>query len=357
MEMVKTDMPDLQRRLKTVSRSMYLSFAVLPRALRAPMGLAYLLCRAADTIADGTLLPVIERRQWLSHYRNLFQNFPFQLEPSEELCNEMTTVKFTDDTADQALLQNLSDCFRELARQPRTDQALIGNVVRAVVEGMELDLQAFDDESAPKSLSTWNDFERYIRLIGGEPGRFWAEMSLAHVAGLLSTQREKWIQSGVNLGAGLQMVNILRDVPADLKRGRCYIPQELLTNHRLTVDQIAPPMADDEKAAPVAIIPHLIEDQFRALYTDLIELARKKLLSGLDYLNEIPRRYWGLRAAVAWPMLIGLETLKRLQESPSILNSRERVKVSRKEIYGLLLTTAPLLPFQRWIENKARSIN
>ena len=43
----------LTETLKGVSRSFYLTIRVLPKDLREPVGLAYLLARAADTIADG----------------------------------------------------------------------------------------------------------------------------------------------------------------------------------------------------------------------------------------------------------------------------------------------------------------
>ena len=50
--------------LKQVSRSFYLSVAVLPAAVRPTIGLAYLFARAADTIADTRL---IERRALIVH--------------------------------------------------------------------------------------------------------------------------------------------------------------------------------------------------------------------------------------------------------------------------------------------------
>ena len=50
--------------LKQVSRSFYLSLAVLPTPVRPTIGLAYLLARAADTIADTRL---IERRARMAH--------------------------------------------------------------------------------------------------------------------------------------------------------------------------------------------------------------------------------------------------------------------------------------------------
>ena len=43
--------------LKQVSRSFYLSLAVLPAGVRPGIGLAYLLARATDTIADTRIVP------------------------------------------------------------------------------------------------------------------------------------------------------------------------------------------------------------------------------------------------------------------------------------------------------------
>src|ERR1700737_3871364 len=41
-----------------VSRSFYLSIRLLPRKLRDPVSLGYLLARASDTIADTTEVPI-----------------------------------------------------------------------------------------------------------------------------------------------------------------------------------------------------------------------------------------------------------------------------------------------------------
>src|SRR5256886_6145244 len=55
--------------LKNVSRSFYLTLRVLPAPLRTPMGLAYLLARAADTIADTQLIPPAQRLELLLSFR------------------------------------------------------------------------------------------------------------------------------------------------------------------------------------------------------------------------------------------------------------------------------------------------
>src|SRR5215475_6905354 len=43
--------------LRSVSRSFYLSIRLLPQQLREPIGLAYLLARTTDTVADTTRIP------------------------------------------------------------------------------------------------------------------------------------------------------------------------------------------------------------------------------------------------------------------------------------------------------------
>ena len=54
--------------LRRVSRSFYLSVAVLPKAVRPTIGLAYLLARASDTIADTRL---IDRAARIGHLERL----------------------------------------------------------------------------------------------------------------------------------------------------------------------------------------------------------------------------------------------------------------------------------------------
>ena len=53
----ETDSLELLPLLKRVSRAFYLSIRVLPEPVRRPVGLAYLLARAADTIADTAAVP------------------------------------------------------------------------------------------------------------------------------------------------------------------------------------------------------------------------------------------------------------------------------------------------------------
>jgi len=66
--------------LRQVSRSFYLSLAVLPRSLREPIGLAYLLARAADTVADTRLIAPAERLGHLERLRRAYDGGPADLD-------------------------------------------------------------------------------------------------------------------------------------------------------------------------------------------------------------------------------------------------------------------------------------
>src|SRR5205823_3262040 len=59
--------------LRQVSRSFYLTLRVLPGAIRPQIGLAYLLARASDTIADTEFVPVSMRLKALDALRERFQ--------------------------------------------------------------------------------------------------------------------------------------------------------------------------------------------------------------------------------------------------------------------------------------------
>src|SRR5215813_71794 len=99
----------LQHILKNVSRSFYLSLSVLPGSLRKQVGLAYLFCRAADTIADTPLFPRCQRFQTLQAFRRQFLLDNPSFDDLEQLQAAMLPQQARQ--AEYQLLHHLSDCF------------------------------------------------------------------------------------------------------------------------------------------------------------------------------------------------------------------------------------------------------
>ncbi len=102
----------------------------------------------------------------------------------------------------------------------------------------------------------------------------------------------------MRFGKGLQLVNILRDVPADLRRGCCYLPAERLASLPLT---------------PADLLDPVNEPRLRPLYNGYLDRTKGHLLAGWAYTNALPRRSVRLRLACSWPILIGRETLQLLR--------------------------------------------
>src|SRR2546426_934843 len=59
--------------LGRVSRSFYISIRLLPKKIREPAGLAYLLARATDTVADTVQVPALLRAEMLADLSSVIQ--------------------------------------------------------------------------------------------------------------------------------------------------------------------------------------------------------------------------------------------------------------------------------------------
>ncbi|MEW6325001.1 MAG: squalene/phytoene synthase family protein, partial [Nitrospirota bacterium] len=131
--------------LRSVSRSFYLTLRVAPPQTRQTLGLGYLFCRAADTIADTDLLPREERLTYLTHYREQFLRPAIQWDRLFDLAGRADPRQGTP--GERALLARLSDCFHLLLARPPVDQRLMRELVATLANGMAMDLTAFPGDS------------------------------------------------------------------------------------------------------------------------------------------------------------------------------------------------------------------
>ncbi len=306
--------------LRQVSRSIYLSLRVLPLELRRPIGLAYLFCRVADTLADTELLAPGERLEYLGLYRQAFSE---GASPGfEELEKKLYRLK--PSSAEGQLLHHLRDCFRLLATLVPEDQTRIRELVLTLTQGMLMDLSLFPQggRGGVVALRTRAELEQYTYWVAGCVGEFWTRMIMAHRPALSSWDSRSMEKKGREFGQGLQMTNILRDLAQDLRWGRCYLPEEDLCRYGLVPADLLNP---DQ-------MPRL-----KPLLGELLDLTLKYYQSGWAYTLAIPRREARLRLACIWPLWIGLQTLALVNHSPRLLEPYSRLKVPRSRVYALLI--------------------
>ncbi|MGD1017702.1 MAG: phytoene/squalene synthase family protein [Verrucomicrobiia bacterium] len=291
--------------LRDVSRSFYLTLRVLPPEIRPQISLAYLLARATDTIADTKAVPRAKRIAALQQLQNLSH-----VPDLGAIAEQQTSV------AEKQLLERLEECVVTLGRFDEADGRRIQELLKIIVGGQIFDLQQFPGETEKElvALSSDDDLDRYTYMVAGCVGEFWTKMCVAHLPALRDWNVDEMSQLGVRFGKGLQLVNVLRDIPKDLRIGRCYLRVE----------------------EPRALLDPKNFEAIRALYNRWLDTAVEHLDAGWQYTMKIPRSETRLRLACIWPIWIGLMTVARLRvENP--LDPTRRVKISRGEVYGVMV--------------------
>ncbi len=344
--------PSLSRLLRDVSRSFFLTLRVLPGAVQPQIGLAYLLARTSDTIADTKLVPIDRRLEALRWYQQQIQDRAAG--PSIPAAEASATgsqaggilaglASHQGPPAERILLERQAEILGVLAAQPAPDRQFIAGVLATITSGQVLDLERFGGASEDRVTALRNDAELddYTYRVAGCVGEFWTHICTAHLFHPDPGTHAFLLDHGRQFGQGLQLVNILRDLPGDLRQGRCYLPQDALARAGL-----AP--------ADLQNLDHMA--RFKPVYDHYLGQARTRLQAGWSYTLRLPRRQLRLRLACAWPVLIGLKTLDALAGG-NVLDARQRIKVPRAVIRQILLKTILLYPFRRAWESQAPRLN
>lgn len=315
----------LPQLLKATSRSFYLTMRVLPAAIRPQISLAYLLARATDTIADTEIVSAEKRLEALGNLR------------ARILGTSHRALEFGDLGAQQSLpaekilLEKIEEALTSLAQFPQEDQQKIRDVLNVITSGQELDLRRFNSATKQNiiALQTEAELDDYTYRVAGCVGEFWTKMCRAHLFPHAKLDDEFFSRNGIRFGKGLQLVNILRDLPRDLRAGRCYLPQDELSRAGLT---------------PGDLLEVSHGEKFRPVYQKYLGWAEEHLAAGWDYTQALPRSHVRVRLACAWPLLIGAKTLHALR-GENILDASRRIKITRGEVRHLIAKSILFYPF------------
>ncbi len=311
--------------LKATSRSFYLTLRVLPACVRPQIGLAYLLARTTDTIADTGIVPLAQRLDALQKLRERI------LGQNSAPLNFGELARHQALPAEQTLLEKVEDSLAQLQTLSPADLKLVRNVLITIISGQELDLRRFAGASAEKiiALETEVELEDYTYRVAGCVGGFWTKICRAHLFPKAKLDDELLMANGIRFGKGLQLVNILRDLPADLRNGRCYLPADKLVEAGLK---------------PADLLSPANEAKFLPLFRECLNKAESHLAAGWAYTNSLPFGQVRVRLACAWPILIGIRTIGRLRAA-SVLELQQGIKIPRNEVRRILLWSAFSYPF------------
>jgi farnesyl-diphosphate farnesyltransferase len=300
--------------LRSVSRSFYLSMKVLPREMREPVSLGYLLARAADTIADTASVSRETRLELLHLFRQQLTEkgagkagFPDRLRKD--------FAPHQRHAGEKRLLEQLPDCLEWLQQTDRANQHLVIKVLGHITNGQVWDVERFgaSDREHPGFVETAEELEQYTYRVAGSVGEFWTEAGYSNCGRHFSQAASSEMRElGRKYGQGLQLVNVLRDLGEDLRNGRCYLPK----------DELVSCGWDGGGGMPPADTLLEVSGKWRGL-------CREWIGTGRQYAGYLQSRR--VRFATVLPLLIAERTVELLEQAGSGV-FEDKVKVPRGEL-------------------------
>ncbi len=268
--------------LARVSRSFYLSIRLLPKKLRDPVALGYLLARASDTIADTTELPLDLR---MENLRLLVRGIQGEALGDAIVGLSASVTPLQKNNAERALIESLQSCLDWLGQSEVPDREEVRAVLEQINRGQVLDLERFRNPKQIAALEKSAELDEYTYLVAGSAGEFWTRLCFRHLPKFSARSEGDMLGMGKRYGMGLQLINILRE-----------------------------------------------PERFQPIYRKWRKKAERGIEAGLEYANAIRNRR--IRVATALPGLIGARTLALLRNAGATALHR-RIKVPRKEVRAI----------------------
>jgi farnesyl-diphosphate farnesyltransferase len=309
--------------LPKVSRTFAPTIQRLPRVLFLPVSVAYLLCRIADTIEDSLILTIIQKQNLLEKYANILV--------SENATNALKAFmkqisSLPQEGVDYDLLHNLPLILSVYNKFPKKVRRGISSWVVEMISGMRKYVQS-KHNSSQNFLKTLNELDDYIYYVAGTVGNLVTTLFSHYSHNITHKITDKLWKYAESVGKGLQMVNIIRDIPDDWKCNRSYMPNELLKKYDLTRQSIFD-MQNLQRS--------------KKMLDELIQISLAYLDAGLNYIVAIPKAERSIRLSCLLPVFWALQTLRHIKKNMNKFFKKEKIKISRtiirEELYFAYVT-------------------
>lgn len=300
--------------LKSISRSFYLTLHVLPKPVREPICLGYLLARCTDTIADAPNLSVGQRQQAM---RNILQliNKQNTLEQVRDIQNIINPCNYSGNELN--LLKHFSQLLDWLFTMDHFSQLEITKVLNKIIHGQQLDIERFYQKKNLIGIKTTSELDDYTYLVAGCVGEFWTNICVHYLPNYSKMNAQELLPFAISFGKGLQLINILRDIPSDYQENRCYLPEEQLNKFEIKPDQL---LTQTKQLEPIMHFWH--------------KKAELYLNDGWQYILSITNKR--IRYTLLIPLLLGYKTL-HLLEAQNYLTQDQPIKVSRIQVKVIMI--------------------
>ena len=302
--------------LQGVSRTFALNIPQLPGALRDVVGNVYALCRIADTIEDEPALSPTQKRAFAERFIEVVAGRGEVLPFSREL-GALLSSSSTEREHD--LVANTGRVVRITRGFGAAQRSAIERCVRIMSRGMA----EFQQQATPDGLEDVPHLNRYCYHVAGIVGETLTELFCDYSAEIRK-RRDDLFALSVSFGQGLQMVNILKDIWEDQRRGACWLPRDVFRSAGFDLRSLSAGQA----------APGFVEGR-----SELVAIAHRHLANALRFVLIIPSRETGIRRFCLWPLGMAVLTLQRIHATPAFRSGQD-VKISRRSVRAVISATS-----------------
>jgi farnesyl-diphosphate farnesyltransferase len=274
--------------------------------------LAYLLCRAADTLEDSWPGPPAEVA---ARFDALLAALGGDAVAARSLS---AAAAAQHPRADMDLLVRLPALLHVLDSL-RPDDA---DDVRRCVHTMALGMRRYATREAERGtrvpyLDDDAELHDYCYVVAGCVGEMLTRLVARDLRDDDAETAARRLALAPAVGEALQLTNILLDWPVDVRRGRCHIPASWLARHGL---------------APRELVRD--SDAARELSLRLAGLAHGAIDRVPDYLDTIPTSEHRYRLFCLLPVLWARASLRVAFARPDFHSAPHRARLSRASVLG-----------------------
>ena len=299
--------PSLWELLRASSRTFAVGIERLPAELRESVCVAYLLLRVSDYLEDDPDMPTARKIELL----RLWDGVLAGTSPVDDFVTELDVGP--DPVADALVAQHADHVFRALRRLPENQNRILTRHVRDSTQGM-----ARWAQRGPQ-VHEESDLDDYMHEVAGRVGYLLTEL-FADYSPEIRAHRDRMMTLGREFGLGLQTVNVIRGLRADLERGWIYVPTSFVTPLGL--------------ARREAMFEPEHQDAGLAVVDRLAKKARGHLDAATAYIRHIPRRHHALRLFCIYPLLFADRTIAVSRSDPRVLTGE--VKIGRADVRRII---------------------
>jgi len=234
--------------LRSYSTSFYIVTRFLPPTKRAKVEAIYAAVRYPDEVVDSFNLPMRERYKLLDSWQTQY-----------EIALSVSSIRERLKLGIPCFVASFAEVIREDLIPSEHYLAFLG---------------AMRHDANPRQFLTLDDLiDSYIYGSAIVVGYFLAYVYGPARGGIEGPDFQRVLKASKDLGIALQLTNFLRDVAEDQKRGRLYLPLDMLRAEGLNSPDVTDPRQQTAFNSILCKLAHISEEYYASAFANLDAFA------------------------------------------------------------------------------------